>query len=165
MQEMTAKIKYLLVTVTILTFAFITSCDKNRVYEKSKSIEENRWFVDDFVRFNVNIPDNSIPYNFYIIVRNSTDYPYSNIYFFIRTKLPDGTVLADTVNVPLAEPDGKWLGRGIGKYREVTIRMIEGSRFPQQGEYVYEFEQAMRQDVLEGINAVGIRIEKLNQNK
>ena len=139
-----------------------TACDKDKIFEQSKTIDKDTWLSNDFIRFNVNIPDNTIPVNYYLIVRNTTDYKYSNIFFFVRTKLPDGTMLTDTINCVLAYPDGKWVGKGIGKYREVTQLLIPNSLFPQKGEYVFEFEQAMREDKLKGINAIGIRIEESN---
>jgi gliding motility-associated lipoprotein GldH len=36
----------------------------------------------------------------------------------------------------------------------------KGIRFPQQGQYIFEFEQAMRNPDLKGISDIGMRLEK-----
>ena len=60
----------------------------------------------------------------------------------------------------LAEPSGKWLGKGISNVRDCQVLLRRGLRFPQKGNYVFEFEQAMREKELAGIMDIGLRIVK-----
>jgi gliding motility-associated lipoprotein GldH len=138
----------------------MTGCNKSTIFEAQETIENNTWGYQDFVRFNVPINDSTIPYNYYMMIRNTTDYTYSNLYLFVRTRFPDGTLHADTINLMLADVSGKWLGKGIGKYRMQQFLISPNAFFPQQGEYIFEVEQAMREKELQGINSVGIKIEK-----
>ena len=153
------------ILITLFLSSLLISCDSNRVFEENKEIENDRWHKDDFVKFSVDITDRSVPVNFYVSIRNSTDYNFSNLYLFVRTKWPDGTLLADTINCRLAENKGSWTGRGIGKYRQNMIMLSQHATFPQKGIYEFEFEQAMRVEELEGINSIGIRIEKSSPKK
>jgi gliding motility-associated lipoprotein GldH len=60
----------------------------------------------------------------------------------------------------LAAPDGKWLGKGISGLRDNQVLLRVGLRFPRKGAYLFDFEQAMREENLEGISDIGLRIEK-----
>lgn len=138
----------------------IAGCDRSRIYEQNTDIPETSWNTNDFKRFSFAISDTTLPYNFYINVRNTTKYPYANLYLFVRTILPDLKAASDTLDILMAGPDGKWTGSGIGKYRDNQVLILKNFRFPQAGEYRFEIEQAMRDTGLQGISAVGIRVEK-----
>ena len=96
----------------------------------------------------------------YINVRNTTDYPFSNLYLFIKTIYPDGKVAMDTIQLQLADKSGKWLGKGIGKLRDNQVLLMKDIRFPYTGKYVFEISQAMRVNKLKGIKDIGMRISK-----
>jgi gliding motility-associated lipoprotein GldH len=142
---------------------FLFSCDPNRVYEKNIAIDNGVWNKDSVVSFVMDIEDTLQPYNFYINIRNSTDYRYSNLYLFIDTYFPDETHARDTLEFILAGTDGKWFGKGFGKIKESTVLLRRGVRFPMSGKYRFTMEQAMRTENLEGIEDVGMRIEKTEE--
>lgn len=130
------------------------------VYEKNKKINQTVWNNEEIIQFDVEVSDINSRHNFYINIRNSTDYTFSNVYFFIKTVFPDGGIAKDTVECFLADVDGRWLGRGLGKFIDNRILFRKNIVFPQKGVYSFEFEQAMRVENLIGIDEVGIRIEK-----
>lgn len=149
-------------TAAFLAFIFLLftlGCSRNMIYDEQFSFEENEWKAGNFVRFSFEVPDTVTPCNLYLLVRNTTDYPYANLYLFLHTILPDSSVAADTLDVPLAATDGKWLGKGIGKYRDNKILIRPAFRFPKAGTYHMEIEQAMREKELSGISAIGLSIE------
>jgi gliding motility-associated lipoprotein GldH len=131
------------------------------VYEKNKEIGKDGWDKGDIAKFNTEISDNSIPYNFYINIRNSNDYPFSNVFLFVKTLYPDGKMSVDTVECYLADLNGKWLGKASGRLVDNRILFKKNVIFPMKGMYSFEFEQAMRVDKLLGIEDFGIRIEKI----
>ncbi len=138
----------------------LASCDRNRVYEKNIHIPGAAWSMDFVPAFTFRIKDSTVFYNFYINLRNNTDYPYSNLFLFVNSYLPDGSSARDTIEMMLANRDGRWLGKGIGKIKESRYLLKQDLLFPLRGEYRIEIEQAMRNDTLTGIEDVGIRIEK-----
>jgi gliding motility-associated lipoprotein GldH len=146
-----------------LAIMTLCGCSRNRLFEEKVDITDNRWNAGDFVRFTFQVPDTSYPCDLYLMVRNTTEYDYSNLYLFLHTTLPDSTVAADTIDLNLARPDGKWLGKGIGKFRDSKILLMPGFRFPKTGTYRLEIEQAMRESSISGISAIGLRIEKTNR--
>lgn len=150
-----------LLSLIILTLIF-SSCDKNRVYEKNIRIPDASWDRNNILEFETEINDLVLSYNFFINIRNTTDYKKRNIYFFINTTFPSGEIAHDTLECFLADIRGKWLGRGFGKIKESHILFKRNFRFTQEGIYKFEVEQAMRVDTLLGITDIGIRIETCN---
>ncbi len=118
------------------------------------------WKSSQPVSFEFNIQDTISPYSFYINVRNNMDYDFSNIYFFVTTTFPDGTTGRDTVECILANVRGKWLGSGMGNIKESSHLIREDLVFPASGKYQMQLEQAMREEKLDGIEDVGIKIVK-----
>lgn len=112
------------------------------------------------MRFDVKVEDTVHIHKFYLNIRHSTDYRYANIYLFINSTFPDGKEARDTVECILAEPSGKWLGKGISNTRDNQILLRRGLRFPKTGNYIFEIEQAMREPELTGIMDIGLRIVK-----
>jgi gliding motility-associated lipoprotein GldH len=70
-------------------------------------------------------------------------------------------VLRDSIEFYLADQRGKWLGSGVGAIVEMPVLYKQNVRFEQKGTYRYEIGHGMREDVLIGINDIGIRIEGL----
>jgi gliding motility-associated lipoprotein GldH len=151
--------KFLLIYCAFLLL--FSSCDPKRVYDKSKKIANAEWKIGEQLKFDVQIDDTLSYHNFYINVRNSGDYSYSNLYFFINTVFPDHKISRDTVQCILADENGTWLGKGLGDLKDNQILFKKGVRFPKAGLYSFELEQGMYDTTLVGISDIGIRIEKL----
>jgi gliding motility-associated lipoprotein GldH len=136
------------------------SCSSGTVYDNNKSIPDNVWKSGQIIRFDVDLEDTVTLHKFYLNIRHKTDYRYANLFLFINSTFPDGTEARDTLECILADPSGKWLGKGISNIRDNQILLRRGLRFPQKGTYIFEFEQAMREPELEGIMDVGLRIAR-----
>ena len=149
-----------LILVLFISMVFI-ACDSSVVFEKNQSITGETWNKGAILKFDVNITDTLSLHNFYITIRNTTDYKYSNIFLFIDTYFPDNSHTRDTIEFVLADIDGRWIGKGIGKIKENRILINRGVVFPIDGLYEISLEQAMREAELKGIADIGIRIEKM----
>jgi len=152
--------KKVCLTLICLFIVILTSCDHSRVFDESIGISEDGWNNKNIVKLDVEITDTVSLHNFFVNIRNTTDYSYSNIYLFVKTVFPNGKVARDTIQCILANKEGKWIGKGIGKIRDSQILIMKDVRFPYQGKYEFEIEQAMRKKILKGIKDIGIRIEK-----
>lgn len=148
-----------LLIIGIIAIVFI-ACDKNRVYDSSKSIDSEQWHYQKYLKFDVSIDDTVSLHKFYINIRNNNEYEYQNIYLFLTTKLPDGKKSQDTLLCYLADEKGKWLGTGLGDIKDSKLLLKDNLRFPQKGTYSFSLTQAMRKDIINGIVDIGIRIEK-----
>ncbi|MDZ7743353.1 MAG: gliding motility lipoprotein GldH [Bacteroidota bacterium] len=145
--------------VLLLPLLFNLACNNASFYSKSIDLEGS-WNRADTAGFCVNVEDTGQPYNFYVDIRNNQDYRYSNLYIFMHTSFPNGNTMHDTIEFILAKKDGEWIGRGMGSVKENNILVRPGLVFPVAGEYCFRLEQAMRVEDLQGIEDIGIRIEK-----
>jgi gliding motility-associated lipoprotein GldH len=149
----------LIVSVVIFSFGFL-SCDREKVYEEFFTLDQQKWDHKAPVLFNVNVSDTLSAHNIYVIIRNTGQYQYSNLYLFITTQAPNGNILKDTTEVILANERGKWLGTGSGAAYTLKFPYKEKIKFPAKGIYRFQIEQAMWVDNLKHISHVGLRIER-----
>lgn len=150
----------------ILLCFFCVSCgDENLVVEQNFDIPGDVWAASDKAVMEFDITDTVNQNNFYLNVRNTEAYPYSNLYVFVKTKFPNGKSSLDTVGCVLADPSGAWTGSGSGflfsnQIHTNKVMYKYNRRFPIAGRYTVEIEQAMRMDSLQGIKNIGLRIER-----
>lgn len=139
---------------------FLSNCVDMSVYEKNLPVDPDGWSVSDSLLFDVEITDTLTAMNFLLNLRHNDDYPYSNIYFFVNTVYPSKHYSRDTIEILLAGKDGQWYGKGFGKLKEVQIMLKDRVTFPMKGVYTFSFVQAMREEKLQGVEDLGIKIEK-----
>jgi gliding motility-associated lipoprotein GldH len=144
--------------ILIIIFLFI-ACQQNLSYEKYISIDRESWNSAQKLFFPVEIKDTSVLYNIYINVRNTNDYPFSNLWLNIGTKFPDNQSFEKRINLTLADSSGKWLGQPQGDLNDEKILIQQNAFFQKPGTYTFSLEQIMRQDPLPGILAIGLRVE------
>ncbi len=136
-------------------------CVKNDAYEKNVDIPRFAWDYNFKPAYRIEITDTQSVYNIYVTMRRNLSYRFSNIWLKVECTRPDNT--QDTsrlVEIPLEEPGGKPLGRGVGDVYEHRMIVRSNAMFPQKGFYEFRLEQNMRENPLTGIMSVGIRIEK-----
>ncbi|HAH24246.1 MAG TPA: gliding motility lipoprotein GldH [Prolixibacteraceae bacterium] len=144
----------------ILLFASTISCDRKRVFEAYRTLDQNGWNKDSVVVFKVALKDTTRNNNLYVNIRNKGTYPYSNLWLFLTIGAPDGKQHTDTVEFSLAEASGRWKGSGIGDLHDNQILYKSSVFFPHKGNYTFQIKQGMRDNVLQGIRDVGLRIER-----
>ncbi len=154
---------------TVLLFAVLASCDSNTVASESKSLS-GHWDKDEVVEFTIPKMDSLKKYNVFLHIRNSNEYPYNNLFLIVSMNFPKGKTVVDTLEYRMANPDGSWLGQGIGSIKENKLWYKENVSFFEEGNYNITITQAVRNngDVdgvtqLEGITDVGYSIEEVLQ--
>lgn len=151
-----------LFTLALAAFMFL-SCDRDMVYDHFETMEEGTWSWRDSREFLVEVTDTIALHDIFLQVRHTVEYPMSNLYMFVYVKSPGGQMLKDTVNIMLAEPDGKWVGKGSGHLRELGLLYRRQTRFGEKGTYSFILEQGMRNPELP-VTDIGIRIVRINQD-
>ena len=150
-----------------MSIGLFSACDSSRVYEQNIKLSEKGWSLNEMPSFEVELSDTLNIMNVYVNVRHTAHYPFSNLWLFVNTHLPDGTKERDTLECVMASKDGRWLGSGLGDIWDFQAP-LETIRFSQEGTYLFELEQGMRYgdqakiDMLPEIMALGIRIEQAN---
>ena len=129
-------------------------------FDQRVVIPEAKWAMENRVPFDVTVNDTMGIYTFGMSLRHLENYRYSNLYVFLHTTMPNGNITRDTIQCLLAMPDGRWIGKSSGSMRDLRITLNPALRFPLEGTYHFEIEQAMREPVLKGISDIGLFIEK-----
>jgi len=142
------------------SFLLLLSCSRNRIFDEVQKIPNPGWEKTDSKSFTISINDTTNSYDIFLHLRNKTTYEKSNLWLFVKTSAPNGDQITDTLEFFLAEPDGRWLGSGLGSINSMLIPYKLNIRFPYRGIYIFEFKQAMRVDVLEGIIDIGLRVQE-----
>jgi gliding motility-associated lipoprotein GldH len=140
----------------------VMACNNNTILDKMYETPKPSWTSKQIIPFEATITDTTAFYDVYFSLRNTTDYPYSNAFFLINTKFPTNEKYTDTIECVLADPTGKWLGSGLGRYRTRVFLMKNRIKFPLAGTYNFGVKHAMRTDSLKEISEVGMRIVKLD---
>ena len=152
------------ILLMLFSIATLSGCVSSDVFEKNIALPSNRWKSDFKPSFNFNISDTSAQYLLFVTLRHTDAYGFSNIWLQVTTRMPgESAIKPERVEIPLAQADGKWLGRGMNEIwqHQMSISGAQGyHRFPKKGVYTIQLEQIMRVDPLPEIMSVGIRIEK-----
>jgi gliding motility-associated lipoprotein GldH len=145
----------------------VTGCDDNRVYEQYTDFEKGYWLVNDKPEFEFTIQDPGTRYNIYGNVRNAVSYPWSRLFmtYYMQDSIGN-QIQKNLVNEFLFDAkSGKPLGNsGLGDIYDHQILLLRNYQFAKPGKYKVKFEQYMRTDTLQGILAVGLRVEHAEQS-
>jgi gliding motility-associated lipoprotein GldH len=139
------------------------SCNTIDLYERTVSLPGHAWQSSFKPQFRFNIKDTTSAYQVYIILRHNDRYNYNNIWVNLSIQGPGDSVRKVPYELPLAARNSGWLGTAMGDVYEHRIALTPQNqrfRFQRAGEYVYTLEQIMREDPLQEVMDVGIRIEK-----
>lgn len=146
--------------ILLLSLLLLSACSNTPEVNQLHSFPGERWEAREGVSFQFNMEDTLEPYDFFVHLRHSTDYPFQNLYLFVDSHFPSGARHRDTLEFILAAPDGSWLGKGFSGYKYNDILIRKNIVFPDSGQYHFHFVQAMRMDTLTGIRDLGIKIKK-----
>lgn len=146
--------------LALIGVIIMTGCMPSPSYQKDYSIPGNIWTYNFQPEFKFDISDTNVSYNMEFIIRHTNAYPFSNIWLNVYYKQPGDTSFTRTrVEVPLAAPSGKWLGRGMGEIFEQRM-LLDQLHLNRAGKYEMRLEQNMRVNELPEILQVGLRLDK-----
>jgi gliding motility-associated lipoprotein GldH len=153
-------------TITYLSLALVllpivTSCGKQSYYDEAYSFEDNSWSETDTAHFEIDVDDTIQPFNFIMTLRTSTQYQFSNIWVYVVSEAPDSTKSKVAQRIPLARPDGSWIGRVSGTIVESKLR-FDSKIFPMKGKYTFDIVNATQQENIEEVLDISLRVEKAN---
>lgn len=145
----------------------LTSCSDAPVFQADVAIPEGAWNRSYKPSFSFDIADSVSKHDVFIDVRHNGDYPFSDLFLFVDLTGPGGRAVRDTVECLLADPTGKWYGKGLGfifsdRYQAHVLYKL-GNRFPAGGTYTITLEQAMRTEELAGVLDVGVSVARSKQ--
>ncbi|SEG19942.1 gliding motility-associated lipoprotein GldH [Halpernia humi] len=143
----------------VFLILILFSCSKENSQTYITNINGS-WNKKQTQKIQFKIDDAQNPKNIIFVVRNNDDYPYSNLRLIVNFESPNKKSVTDTLNYILAKPNGEWLGTGFGETKEILFQYKMNYKLPENGLYKISVKQAMRKDILPGIEDLGLKIEQ-----
>ncbi len=143
----------------ILLSAILFSCGEQPLYEKIVAFDDREWKLDVKPTFSFEVTDISKEYDFILSLRTSTDYQFSNLWIFMKTITPDGTIAREPFEIVITNDDGSWVGEKSGSV--VTTPLYFRSRkLPKKGKYTFIIEQGITQSKVDQVLDLTFRVEE-----
>jgi len=140
----------------------LASCQTIDLYEKNVAVPQQAWSSQFKPEFSFEIKDTTSLYKLYIVLRHKDAYHYKNIWVKIETIPPGEAAKSESVDLPLATDSKGWQGTAMDDIIEHRIALNESKPYPlRKGIYRFRLSNIMREDPLENVMNVGIRIEKV----
>ncbi|CAI8157924.1 MAG: Gliding motility lipoprotein GldH [Bacteroidota bacterium] len=130
-------------------------------------IPEGGWNQEQWVEFSYTnrLPEKEVSLNW--ILRHDDDYPFSNIHLIAVWRNPKGIEKTDTISYVLAQPGGRWLGKGL-YIKEHHLPFVERFLLDEPGVYQFRIRPAVRaaeklvaDKTLHGIHQIGIALNPI----
>ena len=154
------KIKHLKYIILLFIVGSLGACDKQTVYHAFRSVPQEGWKRQDTLFFDVAVPDSQTYYKLTVEIRNRNTYPYQNINLSVGYEDPESKrVQVDTLKAVLASKEGIWKGDGWGGLYQSAFSA--GSiKIGRSGNYLFKIAYTLPDDILPGINDVGIKLRR-----
>ena len=137
----------------------LSSCITGDLYEKTVALPKHEWKSDYKPEFDFTITDSISLYKVFFVIRHTEKYNYNNIWINLYSQPPGDTLHKASYELQLATNDRGWLALGMDDIYEHRIKLTESVRL-KPGMYKLMLENIMREDPLQHVLNVGIRIEK-----
>ena len=134
------------------------SCTSIDLYEKDVPVPHFKWNSSFQPAFTFVIKDTTAPYQLFFVIRHNEKYNYNNIWINLYSQPPGDSMHKASFELPLATND-KWLGTGMDDIYEHRIQLTD-PQYLKAGTYHFRIEQIMREDPLDNVLDVGLRVEK-----
>ncbi len=133
----------------------VSSGDEN-YFSAFMSPEDTKWLYDELAVFRPDTLRDSVATGGTLLlsVRHTNSYPYRNLWLELAYPADDSTIVADTVNIVLADVYGNWTGKGMGVSHQLTDTVSTDFRLVRKKPVTVR--HIMRTDTLEGIEQIGI---------
>ncbi len=141
------------------------ACTDRAIIDQNLPVDRQSWKYTDKITIAVPVRDTTTAYNLFVNLRHTASYPYANIYLLIHQQYPSGRLTTIRKEITLANADGRWLGTGSGNLYHLQDLFAREYHFTDTGTYLFSFEQHMRENPLQGISDVGLRIEPVPVNR
>jgi gliding motility-associated lipoprotein GldH len=149
--------------ILVAIMALMCACSDTRLYEDYKDFDNRYWVVTDQPSFEFAVDDTVSSYGLYCNLRNAESYPFSDFRFTYTLTDSTGAVYEKKLVTQYLfdQKSGKPFGEsGLGDIYDHQFPLLQKFKFTKPGVYAVKFEQFMRKDSLDGILAVGLRVEK-----
>ncbi len=129
-----------------------------REYSQFVTLDTQGWVYNDTVRIIADMPDSTATGPLLIHTCHDDDYVYANLWVEVTYHGSDSTrtLCRDTLNLPMANKYGQWLGKGFGTTFQTTDTVV-ADYIMHRGDTVI-LRHVMRVDTLGHISQIGLSL-------
>jgi len=149
-------LKYFYFLLSIVVFA---SCGPKVIYEHHIEVPQ-KWAYKDSLFYEFEVSDTLKPYDISLDITHEATFGYENLYIYTVTVFPEGKRSSNPVSLQLADTTGDWIGKCDDQECQTHINIAVASYFKTMGTYKIIICQHSRQDLLEGIGTIGVKISE-----
>ncbi len=154
-----------IIIAAISILALLAACGRGkRDYSSWQQLPADGWaynYTISLLPVDTTLTDNDSILNgstLHVALRHSNAYPYSNIWLELTYHGDGPYLLRDTINMPLADLYGRWLGSGFGAGYQHELIVNPDTRIDLTRPVA--LRHIMRIDTLRGVEQIGILVEK-----
>jgi gliding motility-associated lipoprotein GldH len=145
--------------LSLVTFA-LAACTTSDLYEKTVAVPNQEWKTSLIPEFSFTIKDTTALYQVYFVLRHTEKYKYNNIWINLYSQPPGDTLHKAPYELQLATNEKGWLASGMNDIYEHRLKLTRSIQL-KTGEYKLKLENIMREEPLQHVLNVGIRVEKV----
>jgi gliding motility-associated lipoprotein GldH len=155
-----AKTSWMKFVIIFIVVCSLTACNQIELFEKNTPIPNLKWQNNFNATGVFNIIDTTALYNVFVVLRHTDAYAYNNIWLNIGLQGPGDSMKTQKINLPLVRSDAEgWKGIGMNDIWEIREKIAQ---LPlKNGNYSFSIAQIMRDNPLQHIMSVGLRLEKV----
>ena len=147
-------------SIILLSSYFFVACTTSDLYEKTVAVPAQQWKTTFTPEFSFTIKDTTTLYQVYFVLRHTEKYNYNNIWINLYSQPPGDTLHKAPYELQLATNEKGWLASGMNDIYEHRLKLTRPIQLT-TGEYKLKLENIMREDPLQHVLNVGIRVEKV----
>jgi len=140
---------------------YLTGCTTIDLYEKTVPLPDHEWKSSYKPEFAFTITDSTSLYDVFFVIRHTEKYNYNNIWVNYYYQQPGDTLYKESREFQLATNEKGWLATGMDDIYEHRRKLSQEAGKLKAGTYKFILENIMREDPLQHVLNVGIRIEKV----
>ena len=147
--------------IFIAIILFFSSCSTDSVYQENRTISPKGWSMRDTLHYTLPVPQDDKNYQLQLLVRHDANYDYQSLWLFLRDKAQEVDQNTDTLEIPLADAYGRWIGESAGTLytqRFLWLDTIQGSS---TDTLHLSIIHGMRDTLLLHLSDIGIRLVPL----
>ena len=146
-----------LIGYAIVRLSFINN---NTIYSSFHEIPNSNWSISDTIVFDLSNTILINPNHINLFGKINYDFSYSNLFVFINHYFENEIIKKDTVLVPLFDSFGKPIQNNIGNTQFFNVDYLNNVNFTEEGVYKIELIHGMRENKLDGVEKIGIKLKK-----
>lgn len=142
----------------LLIAGLLAACRPDVIFHSFHSVSPAGWERNDTLRFDVFLPDSAASYSLCVELRHRVSYPYCELPVVLTlTNDSLSTPFQDTVQLAVADDQGRWFGRGWGDLRTVASSFLSLPAGVKDSCRL-TLTNLLPDSILSGVNDIGVKI-------